>query len=58
MTLTGRTPAEPNIQNIPGSLAHTLSWAFETGDFTKVVQRIANRDFSPKASDSDVDAAK
>lgn len=40
-TVTGRRPGEPVIQNLPGSLAHALSWAFERNDFRIVWSMVA-----------------
>lgn len=37
VTITGRwSRPEPVIQNLPGSLADELSWAFERRDFRKL----------------------
>ena len=39
---TGRfARSEPVIQNLPGSLADALSWAFERNDYSEVWRRLA-----------------
>lgn len=46
VTITGRwSRPEPVIQNLPGSLADELSWAFERRDFSKVWARLLTKDF-------------
>ena len=46
VTITGRwSRPEPVIQNLPGSLASDLSWAFERGDFSAVWARLLARTF-------------
>lgn len=46
VTITGRwSRSQPVIQNLPGSLASDLSWAFERGDFSAVCARLLSREF-------------
>lgn len=46
VTITGRwSRSQPVIQNLPGSLASDLSWAFERGDFSAVLARLLTKDF-------------
>ena len=46
VTITGRwSRSQPVIQNLPGSLASDLSWAFERRDFSAIWARLLTKSF-------------
>ncbi|UTC29385.1 hypothetical protein BAMBUS_03030 [Brevundimonas phage vB_BpoS-Bambus] len=54
LTVSGRwARPEPVIQNLPGSFADALSWAFERNDFSEVWRRLATGDLEPRTPPHD-----
>ncbi|USN14106.1 hypothetical protein KABACHOK_02700 [Brevundimonas phage vB_BpoS-Kabachok] len=54
LTVSGRwARSEPVIQNLPGSFADALSWAFERQDFSEVRRRLKAGDLEPRNTSHD-----